>query len=163
MTATCAICGTTHEEDELELSYGRPDAIFDMPTDERSLDVYESDDACVIDDERFFLRATLPLPVHGRSSDYHIGVWVEVGEEIFHRVGDLWDDPLQAAEPPMKGTLANEIRLHGHSLGEPLLMQLTGPATRPQVFISDRDHSLGREQREGISTHRASEYSAGLG
>jgi hypothetical protein len=42
-------------------------------------------------------------------------------------------------------------------------MQLTGPNTRPQVFIANSELPLGHEQRAGITTHRASSYSAGLG
>jgi hypothetical protein len=62
----------------------------------------------------------------------------------------------------MSATLASEIRSHEGSLGERVLMQLTGPNTRPQVFIVNSGLPLGHEQRAGITTHRASSYSAGL-
>lgn len=162
MTIACAVCGTEHDEEALELGYRRPDAVLAIDADARERDVFENDDICVIDARRFFLRATLPLPVDGRSGNYQIGVWVEVDSPTFDRVGKLWTDPGQAAEPPMSATLANEVRHHPDSLGQALLLQLTGPKTRPQVFVRNAAYSLGAEQRSGISAHRASEYSVGL-
>ena len=162
MTATCAVCGTRHDEELLELSYKRPDPVVELSQEERMLDVFENDDVCVVNDDRYFLRVTLPIPVNGRTEGYQIGVWVEVSRDEFQRVGDLWSEPGQAAEPPMKATLANEIRHHAGSFGLPVLLQLTGPKTRPQVFVVDATHPLGVEQRRGITPHRASEYSVGL-
>jgi hypothetical protein len=162
MTIACAVCGTEHDEEALELGYRRPDAVIDLDAATRAAGVFENDDLCVIDAKRFFVRATLPLPVNGRGGNYQIGVWVEVASSDFDRIGKLWTDPGQAAEPPMSATLANEVRLHPDSLGQALLLQLTGPKTRPQVFVRDATYSLGAEQRHGISAHRASEYSVGL-
>lgn len=162
MTAICAVCGSGHDEETLELSYRRPDAVIAMGSHQRMMDVFENDDVCVIDDARYFLRATLPMPVNGRHEGYQIGVWVEVPHDVFQRVGDLWTDPGQAAEPPVTVTLANEIRHHPDSLGVPVLLQLTGPKTRPQVFVVDATYPLGIEQRRGITPHRAGEYSVGL-
>jgi hypothetical protein len=162
MTTTCAVCGSEHDEEALELGYRRPDAVIDLDAEARAAGVFENDDLCVIDASRFFIRATLPLPVNGRGENYQIGVWVEVASPDFDRIGKLWTDPGQASEPPMSATLANEVRLHPDSLGQALLLQLTGPKTRPQVFIRDAGYSLGAEQRHGISAHRASEYSVGL-
>lgn len=162
MTATCAVCGTRHDEETLELSYRRPDAVAALSVEERAFGVFENDDVCVIDDEHYFLRTTLPMPVNGRLDGYQIGVWVEVSQDVFQRVGDLWTEPGQAAEPPVNVVLANEIRHHPGTLGLPVLLQLTGPKTRPEVFVIDATHPLGVEQRKGITPHRASEYSVGL-
>ncbi|MDE1155312.1 MAG: DUF2199 domain-containing protein [Acidobacteriaceae bacterium] len=108
MTSTCAVCGSEHDEEALELGYRRPDAVIDLDAEARAAGVFENDDLCVIDASRFFIRATLPLPVNGRGENYQIGVWVEVASPDFDRIGKLWTDPGQAAEPPMSATLANE-------------------------------------------------------
>lgn len=83
MTATCAVCGTRHDEETLELSYRRPDAVAALSVEERAFGVFENDDVCVIDDEHYFLRTTLPMPVNGRLDGYQIGVWVEVSQDVF--------------------------------------------------------------------------------
>lgn len=59
----CSICGETHPIDELELAYRRPDAAAILTEDERAQRVRENADLCVIDGERFFVRAVLPLAV----------------------------------------------------------------------------------------------------
>lgn len=162
MTTTCAVCGSEHDPEALELGYRRPDAVLELDEATRAASVFENDDLCVIDARRFFVRSTLPLPLTGSNDRYQIGVWVEVSPADFDRIGKLWTDPAQAVEPPMSATLANEVRHHPHSLGQALLLQLMGPTTRPQVFVLDPTFSLGSEQRHGITSHRASEYSAGL-
>jgi hypothetical protein len=37
-------------------------------------------------------------------------------------------------------------------------LPLIGPKARPSVFVVDPGHPLAVEQREGISFHRATEY-----
>ncbi|WP_375135885.1 MULTISPECIES: DUF2199 domain-containing protein [Pseudomonas] len=43
--------------------------------------------------ERFFVRATLPLPVFQRDEPYSVGVWVELMQPDFERIYERWDDP----------------------------------------------------------------------
>ncbi|UPG93315.1 DUF2199 domain-containing protein [Luteibacter aegosomatissinici] len=150
-----------HDSELFELAYHRPDAVVAMDDDERAQRVRESNDICRIDNARFFLRGILPLPVHDRADGYMLGVWVEVSEGSFSRIHKLWTDPDQADEPAFDATLANEVRHHPGSLGLAVTLQLTGPTTRPSVFLVDDGHPLAVEQREGISFHRATEYTYG--
>lgn len=161
MTSACATCGKSHEGELFELAYLRPDAVVAMDSVARSAHVRESNDICVIDDERFFVRATLPLNVHESAEDYRIGVWVELPKASFERVRELWSAPDQASEPPFAAALANDVRHHPGSLGHAVLLQLTGPTTRPAVSFPDPVHPLAIEQRDGVSLHRASEYTFG--
>lgn len=158
MATVCETCGLAHDGELFELAYLRPDAVVAMTDDERAQRVRESNDICRIDKSRFFLRGTLPLPVHDRPDGYMLGVWVEVSEASFARIYALWNDADQAFEPPFEATLANEVRHHPGSIGQPVALQLTGPKTRPSVFLVDQGYPLAVEQREGISFHRATEY-----
>ena len=158
MKSVCDTCGLDHDGELFELAYLRPDAVVAMDDESRAARVRESNDICIIDDSRFFLRGTLPLPVHGRDDVYMLGVWVEVSATSFARIHELWRDPAQADEPPFEATLANDVRNHPGSLGDAAALQLTGPKTRPSVFVVDPAHPLAIEQREGISFHRASGY-----
>jgi len=158
--ATCRQCGEVHALDDLELTFFRPDAVIELSVDERNRDVKESDDLCVIRGDRHFVRATLALPVHGSDVAYRLGVWVETGEAAFQRICELWHDEDQAREPPFEVTLANSIPTVPETLGLAALLHLTGPRTRPEVFLAPSAHPIAHQQHEGISSHRAYQYTA---
>jgi hypothetical protein len=144
----------------MELTFRRPDDVVRLSADERARLVKESDDVCVIEGKRFFIRALLPLPVEAREIPYCIGLWVEVTQATFERVYELWNSEEQVHEPPFAARIANEIPTASGSLELHAEMRLTGPATRPDVFLRPSQHQLYIEQARGIDEHRVSEYSA---
>lgn len=144
----------------MALTFRRPDDVAKLAVDERASLVRENDDLCVLDGKRFFIRVLLPLPVESREVPYCIGLWVEVADAAFRRVYELWDSNDQALEPPFAAQIANEIPTVGGSLGLRAELRLTGPATRPDVFLEPSQHKLYVEQAHGIDEHRACEYSA---
>jgi len=155
----CSKCGKEHPLEELELTFRRPDHAASLSTDDRARLVRENSDLCVIEGKQFFVRALLPLPVESREAPYCIGLWVEVTQAAFERVYDLWDSDEQLHEPPFAVRIANEIPTPGGSLGLHAELRLTGPTTRPEVFLQPSQHQLYIEQARGIDGHRAFEYS----
>lgn len=158
----CRQCGQEHSIDEIELTFARPDDIAKMDELKRRMQVQEDDDLCVITSGRCFVRAVLPIPVEARDEPYNIGIWVEVERQAFRRILDLWSDPLQTDEPPIGGTIANEISMLPGTLGLSVTMHLTGPTTRPNVYLLPSEHPLFAEQSCGVSAHRAHEYTMSL-
>lgn len=156
----CSICGEEHPRSAMELIFKRPDPIVALSAEEREERCKESDDICVIKREHYFIRGLLPLPVEGRERPYRIGVWVEVDEESYRRILELWMDENQASVPPFKGKLSNNIPSLNETLGISVNLQLTGPTTRPDILVKDNTHQLYREQNKGMSSHRAYEYSS---
>lgn len=156
----CAGCGQDHPLEEIELTFRRPDAVASLSRKEREETVRENDDLCVLGDNRFFIRALLSLPVEGRDQAYNIGIWVEADQADFERVYELWFDPDQASEPPCGVKIANSIPSLSSTLGLAGTLQLTGPETRPIVLVQQSKHPLYSEQLNGITAHRAHEYSA---
>ncbi|WP_158545130.1 DUF2199 domain-containing protein [Dyella monticola] len=156
--AACQQCGAIHALDKLELTFFRPDAVIDLPENARKQDVLESDDLCVIRNEHYFVRATLPLPVHASEIPYRLGVWVQTSEAAFRRIYMLWSDESQANEPPFEVTIANRISTLPDTRGLAASLQLTGPKTRPDVFVAVVGHPITDQQRNGITAHRAYEY-----
>lgn len=138
----------------------RPDPVIALTKQERAKRCKESDDLCVIDWKRHFVRGVLPLPVEGWDHPYQIGIWVEVKEDDFKTIVELWSDEAQSSTPPFAGTLANDISIQPCTLGLEVRVALTGPTTRPDIFVTDKEHDLYREQTSGISSHRAYEYTS---
>lgn len=134
----CEQCGAEHPLEVLELTFRRPDAIVALPAEQRALEARESDDLCQTKEGRWFVRGVLPLPVHERDLPYRIGLWVEVDE-------------------------ANAIPSLPATLGLAAALRLTGPTTRPDVFVADPTHPLYGEQTAGIPFHRAFAYTTSVG
>ncbi len=155
----CQQCGNVHSIDEMELSFRRPDAAAVLSQQERENSIQESNDLCVIDGERFFIRAVLPLPVEARERVYKIGLWIEVNQPAFERIYELWDETKQDEEEPFQCYVANSIPTLPETTGLSAEVRLTGPGLRPQIFIQQVEHPLYNEQCLGITAHRAHEYS----
>jgi hypothetical protein len=146
-------------ENHVELVYRLPDAIACMDEDEIESSCKYTNDYVVCDDEYFYLRCTLPLPVNDTDEDYSIGVWAQISSNSFNKVWELWSDENQINEPPIAGLLANCVHLNTGVEDAEITVQLTGPKTRPVITIQDINCSLYNEQQSGITIHRASEYS----
>ena len=144
---------------DIELYFRRPDEIAVLSEAELEARCQHNDDICILDSARFFVRCTIPLPVHECAEPYAIGAWAEISEPDFQKVMDLWDDENQRNQPPIDAVLANNVPLTSGSFGCKLAVKLTGPSTRPHIIIADEKCSLFHEQSNGISIHRASEYS----
>lgn len=156
----CAQCGKIHLRNAMELSFKRPDAVVALSKEQRKAEVRESDDLCTIRADHFFVRGVLPLTVDGWDTPYRIGVWVEVERATFDRIRDLWGAPDQHKEPAFSATLANDIPSFPSTVGMLVELQLIGPTSRPDVLVPGSDHPLHREQCQGITSHRANEYSS---
>lgn len=155
----CSHCFVDHPLDALELAYRRPDAAAQLTPAECEQRVRSSNDWCVIDGERFFLRGVLPLAVLEVGDEYCIGAWVEVDPPVFERVCALWDEDGRG-EAPFAARLANRIQGQADTLGLEARLQLSEPGRRPRIYLPAGSHPLAGEQRDGISLHRAHEYTA---
>jgi hypothetical protein len=159
----CPACGVAHPEEEIELTFQRPDAIAAMTVEARAARCRETDEQCAIwgaggAGHRFFVHALLPLAVENREQPYCLGIWLEVSDETFYRIDALADDPGQSTEPPMAATLANNVPFHAQSAGLLGSLRLTGRASSPSFLLAESEHGLYLEQQAGISPHRAWEY-----
>jgi hypothetical protein len=159
-TRKCSQCGKVHLLEDLELSFKRPDVLIELNDVERKELVKESDDLCTINWQRYFVRAVLPLPVERRSVPYNLGVWAEVDEPSFRSIVDHWDDPDQNQLPPFEAYLANDIPSLNKTCGLKVKLQLTGASSRPSITVPPSSHPLRQEQSEGITAHRAAEYTS---
>lgn len=158
--AICELCGKSHPEDEMELTFALPDSIHALEEPSRSARCHISEEFCVLDEERFFVRALISFEVIGWASDYCIGAWAEVSESAYRTMNALWRDPDQAGAPPFSGVLANAVPGSDGSGGARVDVHMTGLTTRPMLRLLDEGHSLAKEQASGISPHRAAEFTS---
>ena len=160
----CSVCGVDHPIEEIEPAFARPDAYVTLSSEHREANAKANEDLCRIDDPaggvpRQFVRAVLPVNVEDRNVPIRWGLWVEVSEDAFRRILELWSVAEQASEPPIAATLANHIPSYPETVGLACWLHLTGPTTRPSIALPEHiDHPLASEYRSGVSAHRAIEW-----
>jgi hypothetical protein len=154
---TCSVCGERHDEELRDIRCSLPDAVFRVREPERSERAEVGDDWCrFLDDAgvaRFYLRALLHLPIARTPDDFRFGVWVEVDEPDFYRLGELWDD--DDALRPFFGRLANDLDGYDETAGLPVALQLRQVNLLPSAILLGSGHRLVDEQRSGMSQERA--------
>lgn len=146
--ARCAHCNEEHTE--VEPAFRRPDAFFAVPEAERAARVFESDDLVSIDDEAFFLRGVVQLPVLGREAGYAWGFWVKVAKAHFEVYRRYFDDDPPPEHAGFPGTLANQTRWLPPTLGLPVHVHLGRGRSRPGFVMLDDAHELTRHQTQGV-------------
>ena len=162
----CSTCGAEHDLSEIEPSFDRPDAYFDIPPELRAERSWNVDELCVLWEtestpRRHFVRALLPFQIRGESAQYSWGAWVEVPERAFAFIHDRWSDPAQTASSPIAGCLANAFPGMATTMGLTGQLRLTRPGTIPGFYLdATTDHVLAAEQRDGVLLERVIEWAA---
>lgn len=164
MHVECRICGAGHVLGAREPSFRRPDPFLAVPPEERGFRTLDGDDACAVRDadegnRRYFLRVLMPFAVDGVAEPFAWGVWVEVTEGQYQRVGELWDDPRQGEEAAFPARLANRLPRYPGSEELSGLVSLSGVGEIPHLRLTaPATHLLVMEQRDGVSALRAFEW-----
>ena len=163
MGFTCNVCGTEHDEQLLDIRLGLPDAVFALSADERERRATMGADAGILYDAggtlHYYVRGLLELPVAELERGFGFGVWVEVGEADYFRIGDLWEDA-GAAGTRFGGRLANELEPYRDTLGLPADLVLATVDRVPEVRLRDAEHPLVDDQRGGIDLVRTHELAS---
>jgi hypothetical protein len=151
----CTVCNQHHDVLPLSFSIKAPAAALAIPAEELEQRVVLTADQCVIDGRDFYLRARIPVPIHGLDEPFIWGVWVEVSPKDFLRTNELWTTPGRENEPAFPGWLSTELFLYSNTLGLPLSVQTQVVGRRPHLTIIDENHPLAVEQSKGITLERA--------
>ena len=104
----------------------------------------------------------IPIPLIDAPRTFHCGVWPAISPADFRRVIDTWDDVARANEPPFPGWLATDPAVYPESLGIELSVQLRGGNDRPTFEVTESEHPLAAEQRNGVTLRRVQEIAETL-
>ncbi|TYP72088.1 hypothetical protein BCM02_109367 [Paenibacillus methanolicus] len=152
---TCSCCGEYH--DELPTSYGTEAPVYyELASPEEREQRFElSEDLCVMDNEHFFIRGCLEIPIIGTDEQFIWGAWVSLSEANYRKVHDHGDEPEQLEAmlgwfstvlPDYPDTLNLKAKVH-HRLG----------GMRPYIELEPTEHPLAVESREGMTVERVQE------
>lgn len=154
----CACCGEIHRGSP-SFGYEKPMLYFSLPEDQRAERIRLTSDTCVVDDDTFFIRGLIEIPIHDVEEPFSWGVWVSQSRESFDRYVETYDDD-QSGNVSF-GWL--EVTMPGYSDGELGWATLAcdvhwqAEGDRPHIVPHACDHPLYRDVTEGISWDRAIE------
>lgn len=159
----CRCCGQYH--DELPMSYGSvvPAYYYTIPEDEREDRIDLTDDVCVIDDEYFFIRGRIEIPVLDGEGPFVWDVWVSLSESNFDKTIDYWEFEGREHElEPMFGWLSTSLPCYPNTLNLKTMVYTREVGFKPFIELEPTDHPLAVEQREGIGMKRIQEIAEEL-
>lgn len=120
-------------------------------------------DVCVVDDQHYFVRGVIEIPIIGFEEDrFRWGAWVSLSKKSYDEVIELWKvDP--AGHGPYFGWLDSALPLYSPTtLGLKTNVHLQANNLRPWIEVEPTDHPLALEQRNGITIERVQEIAAAL-
>jgi hypothetical protein len=148
MSYVCSCCGEIHE-DLPDLAFDRPTSAHHIPVKERPKRVRLDDDVCIVDEEHYFIRGVIEIPIHDHPDTFGIGAWVSLKPENFQTYVEHFDS---AEIGPFFGWLSNEIWFGGApTLNLKTMAHFRGGGLRPSIELETTDNPLARAQRDGIS------------
>lgn len=148
-----------------EIHHGLPEVSFELPEpiavlgrSARARRVLVDGDVAILDGTRYFLRATLGVPVQGFAHEMTWGVWVETGWGAFKR---YWQRLAAEGPPvePFKARLASTITGFGATRGLSGTVAETTEGLRPRFVLATTrraaGHPLHEAQHHGVSAEVA--------
>jgi hypothetical protein len=111
MNFTCSCCGHVHEG-VADLVFAAPYYYYTVPADQREQRCVLASDLCSIDDEDFFIRGCLDIPIIGTDAHFSWGAWCSVNRANFEKYREVFADARQAHVEPFFGWFS--VRLPGY-------------------------------------------------
>ncbi len=134
-------------------AYMAPDPWYTLSDSEQGLSTLDTD-FCIIrlpdQDEQYYIRCILILPVIGSISEFHFGVWISVSKKCF----DMYENGFFTGNYDTEGCFGYLM----HSLpGFPSTwamhcdVEFKADGLRPEVYLHQTDHPLYEAQQGGVS------------
>jgi hypothetical protein len=138
-----------------------PDQYANMGREDRDARAVISSDQCIIDQEWFFIRGCLEIPIVGSGDIFLWGLWTSVREEVFDALSECWElKGREQSRGPFKGRLANSLSVYPPTLNLKLQILIRPVGERPLFVVEETDHALAIEQSTGITHDKASAMAA---
>ncbi|WP_376768299.1 DUF2199 domain-containing protein [Paenibacillus alginolyticus] len=160
----CSCCGKRH--DELPMSYGSnaPYYWFQSKPEERDVRFDLNSDLCIMDDEHYFIRGNIEIPVFEEKQVFTWDVWVSLSKDNFNKAVSTWSKSGREKElEPMFGWLSTSIPCYSvETMNLKTMVNIRKVGIRPYIELEPNEHPLALEQRNGISIKRVQEIAEHL-
>jgi hypothetical protein len=129
-----------------------------VPESEFAQRVELTRDQCVVDEEVFFVRGHIEIPIYDYSEPLAFSVWSSLSEESFRHMGARWSSPGRASDPPYFGWLCSPISVYPNTLHLKLSVKSRPPGLTPLFTVELSDHPLALDQHSGITIEQWHEF-----
>jgi hypothetical protein len=156
----CSSCGQNHAGLPLSFAADYPDPYANLLAEARELRAVVSSDQCIIDQQEFYIRGCLEVPIVGTGEIFMWGLWARISETDFDQISDYWEsEGRENVIGPYKGRLANALSIYADTLNQRIEIRISPVGTRPLFILEDAGTTLYGEQHLGLSPLKAAEYS----
>lgn len=131
-----------------------PLSYYEVPEGERDSRCRLGTDDCVIDEQFYFVRGCIEIPVHGEDESFSWGVWVSLSQASYQQWLDCFDQPKRSHVGPFFGWLNAALSPYPDTINLKTHAHLRDDGVRPFIELEPTDHPLAVEQRNGISIER---------
>ena len=143
------------------MSYGSnaPYYWFQTKQEERKSRFNLNSDLCVMDDEHYFIRGNIEIPVFEEKEVFVWDVWVSLSKDNFDKALSTMSKSGREKElEPMFGWLSTSIPCYSElTMNLKTMVHTRKVGIRPIIELEPNEHPLAVEQRNGISIKRVQE------
>ncbi|HEY2461792.1 MAG TPA: DUF2199 domain-containing protein [Candidatus Acidoferrum sp.] len=112
------------------------------------------DDYCAINDENFFVRGLIHLPILGAAETFRWGVWGSLSRENFNTLLEGNEDPKRVDLRPMFSWLSTQLPGYPDTLNLKMYAHIQEVGYCPNFRLELTDHPLSQEYHKGVSPER---------
>lgn len=115
-------------------------------------------DVCLVDEEHFFVRGHITIPIHDHTEPFIWSVWCSLSAESFRHMGQRWESFDRIHDPPYFGWLMSKIPVYAETLHLKTSVQSQEVGMVPEITVEPSDHPLAIDQHHGITLLKVEEY-----
>ncbi|PEK24987.1 hypothetical protein CN694_11410 [Bacillus wiedmannii] len=143
----------------IPLSYGSdaPYHYYEIEPSERNKRFELTSDLCIMDDEYYFIRGCLEIPILEEDENFIWDVWVSISKASYRKVIEEWNNKGRENTSPYFGWLATLIPGYPETLNLKTNVHIRQIGYRPFIELEPTMHPLALEQRNGIDFERVKE------
>jgi hypothetical protein len=166
---TCGSCGQTHTG-IFDIAFDKP-AVWPNAEEGISnsdlapgLTHFLSDDFCILENEHYFIRCVLELPILRTNGGFFgFGVWSSLSKKNFVVYSENFNMDDRGALGPWFGWFSNRVPGYPDTLNLKCRVHPRDDRLRPFIELEPTDHPLACDQRNGITIDRLIEIYAACG
>lgn len=147
---TCSCCDEIHKGVP---GFGTKAPIYwySIPESEKKERIELSSDTCILDQEHFFVKGCLELPVQTAEEPFIFSSWISLSKENFLKFLDLFEVTFRENEEPMVGWYSSWLWPFTDTEKLKARINFRNDGTRPSIELEPTEHPLSIAQREGLS------------
>jgi hypothetical protein len=154
---TCSCCGEVYDTVPLCFGSDVPDYYHSVPPEEREQRILLENSLCIVDNEHFFHRGRITIPITDHQENLVFNVWTSISEGNFNKRVNMWNDPERVNQEPYFGWLQTIVPTYGDTINIKTIAIEQEAGYIPEIRSIEEGHKLTIDQEKGITYKQALE------